>query len=62
MHQPPSLIEEIAAAIGGFNFVGQRVGERVFGYFAREVCALGRSVAERGAEAMDRKVRAAHAL
>src|ERR1039458_9122902 len=51
-HQLMTLFEHIAATIGGFYFVADRMSERHFGRFAGEVCSLGTPVAEARAEAV----------
>src|SRR6266404_1897719 len=56
-----ALLEQVAAAIGGFDLVADGVSERHLGDLGRETRTLGRPVAEGASEAMHRELALAHA-
>ena len=53
VHEPPALVEQVAAAIGGFDRVADRVRQGLLANLAWRGGALGRPIAEGRAKAVD---------
>src|SRR5882672_6620270 len=59
-HQPPALLEQVAAPVGRLRLVADGVGERHLAVLARIGRAFGRPVPEGRAEPMHGEVVASH--
>lgn len=61
LHEPPSLLKQVAATICGLNLVGDSVGQCHFHDMIGIVRSLRSPIAECGAEAVHRKLIEFHA-
>ena len=59
--QVPTLLEQIAAPVGGLDLVADSMGQRHLGNFERETGALGSPIAQARPETMHRQLTALHA-
>jgi hypothetical protein len=60
-HELAPLLKKVAAPVGCFYLVGDRMSQRSLTYFTRKIGAFGRPIAKRGTETVHRRVPYPHA-